>query len=288
MAGSLVALALNLPLSDIDSLAQGRSFSAGNTRSNLKHGRGKKRFQHALIVDDSSRTGAAMEAARAKLKSLDIDRITYCVIFGVHDQHPSVDLALSIVPTPRIFEWNVFHHPILSDACVDIDGVLCHDPTPEQNDDGDAYLNFLTSALPFHRPTHRIGALVTSRLEKYRPQTVSWLEKWGVKYDQLIMLNLPDAETRRSQGAHGSFKGKYYRKSNFSLFIESEQWQAIDIANISGKPVLWIEAPQIVYPGSIRYDPKVETWARSGLKGVAHNIIGAKNWERFRRIIGRT
>jgi uncharacterized HAD superfamily protein len=31
----------------------------------------------------------------------------------------------------------------LKKACFDIDGVLCADPLPEQNDDGEKYINFL-------------------------------------------------------------------------------------------------------------------------------------------------
>ncbi len=40
---------------------------------------------------------------------------------------------MEVIDRPRIFEWNVLHHPgILKDACLDIDGVLCHDPSHEQ------------------------------------------------------------------------------------------------------------------------------------------------------------
>lgn len=72
---------------------------------------------------------------------------------------------------PRVFEWNVLHHPVLNDACVDIDGVLCRDPTPAENDDGRKYREFLSTVEPTIVPGQRIGHLVTSRLEQYRPKT---------------------------------------------------------------------------------------------------------------------
>ena len=48
---------------------------------------------------------------------------------------------------------------------MDIDGVLCADPTPEENDDGEKYRHFLLNAPPLFIPKVTIGTLVTSRLE---------------------------------------------------------------------------------------------------------------------------
>jgi uncharacterized HAD superfamily protein len=69
------------------------------------------------------------------------------------------------------------HGHLLKYCCVDIDGVLCLDPTDCQNDDGAAYEKFLEEAVPMLAPTRPIGALVTSRLEKYRGLTEKWLAK---------------------------------------------------------------------------------------------------------------
>ena len=49
---------------------------------------------------------------------------------------------------------------------------------------------------------YEINTIVTSRLEKYREPTEKWLKDHGVKYKQLIMLDLPSAEERRKQGCH--------------------------------------------------------------------------------------
>jgi uncharacterized HAD superfamily protein len=161
-----------------------------------------------------------------------------------------VDLHFALIPMPRVFEWNLWHHSMMDTTCVDIDGVLCIDPTAAQNDDGTQYLQFLESALTKHIPSTRIAMLVTSRLEKYRPQTEAWLKNAGVKYDELVMLDLPDMETRRKLGIHGSFKAEVYQKAtNCNLFIESDFNQAQTIAEITKKPVYCVETNEM-YSGS--------------------------------------
>ena len=68
-----------------------------------------------------------------------------------------------------MFEWNYLHHDGYSHlCCYDIDGVLCEDPTDEENDDGDRYKNFILNAPLRFKPFAPIGFLVSSRLEKYR------------------------------------------------------------------------------------------------------------------------
>lgn len=51
------------------------------------------------------------------------------------------------------------------------------------------------------------------------------------------MLDLPDMETRKRLGVHAQFKAFYYKKSNALLFIESSEWQARKIVEISKRPV---------------------------------------------------
>ena len=92
----------------------------------------------------------------------------------------TIDYFYRYLPLPRIFEWNLFHHPILEQTCVDIDGVLCNDPEESENDDGPKYEQFLRTVKPIYIPTKEIGWLVTCRLEKYRELTAEWLERNSV------------------------------------------------------------------------------------------------------------
>ncbi len=252
MAGSLVALALNLPLADVAGFVAGRLLASGKTRAHQGLARDFTELRNVLVVDDSARTGTAITEARALLTAAWPDkRFTYCAVYGLSDSADGLDLIFETVPLPRVFQWNVMHHIVLADACVDIDGVLCRDPNDQENDDGPGYLAFLRDAEPLHRPTQRIGTLVTSRLEKYRPQTEAWLAAQNIEYDNLVMLDLPDMATRRRLKAHGSFKAQYYRKSRASLFIESELAQAETIARISGKPALSMDGPRMCYPDAL-------------------------------------
>ena len=62
------------------------------------------------------------------------------------------------------------------------------------------------------------------------------------------MLDLPSKEARIAQRAHVPFKSEIYRSTSAKLFIESAYEQALEIADSTGKPVLCIEANQMVYP----------------------------------------
>lgn len=147
-----------------------------------------------------------------------------------------------------MFEWNYLHHKLLENACFDIDGVLCNDPTPEQNDDGKKYIEFIRNAPLRVTPTFKIGYLVTSRLEKYRKDTEYWLKKNNIQYEHLIMMQFKTKEERIKSGSHGKFKGENYKKfENTNLFVESELHQAVEFAEISGKVVFCTENQSVIY-----------------------------------------
>ncbi len=130
------------------------------------------------------------------------------------------------------------------------DGVLCLDPTETENDDGPAYLSFLQTARRLSSPTQVIGHLVTSRLERYRPETEAWLKQHDIRFGKLHMLDVPTAAERRRLNLHGRFKTGIYRGLDDALlFIESEPDQAREIAESSGKPVLCFATQELFRPG---------------------------------------
>ncbi|MEO1018680.1 MAG: glycosyltransferase [Pseudomonadota bacterium] len=197
-----------------------------------------------LIVDDTVNTGAELRRTREKLAHLQSElELHFCAIYGTDpDAHDGIaDTVLSYVPQPRFFQWNYRNHIIAQHAIFDMDGVLCVDPTNEQNDDGPAYLEFLSTATPLTIPVKLISAIATSRLEKYRPQTEEWLEKHGVQYRDLLMLDLPSAEERRRLRAHAPFKAEVYGSREEYLFVESNWKQAQFIARETDKAVICTE-----------------------------------------------
>ena len=179
---NLLALYLNLPVTDLDSFRNGHIYQTGERGKtfNMTH------IRKVLVVDDSIATGNAINKCRTLLKALnDNYEIKYCAIYSVPEHTRSVDYHFEILDYPRFFQWNIMNHGILKKACLDIDGVLCVDPTPEENDDGPRYREFLLNAQPLFIPRTEVGTLVTSRLEKYRPETMAWLKT--VSYTHLTL-----------------------------------------------------------------------------------------------------
>lgn len=279
LAANLLALQLNLPLTDLDGLLAGRLLHGGVRSGVARVDEALRDGGRALVVDDSVCTGDAMARARRELASL-APRVplVFAAIFAAPEGRGLVDLHFDVVPTPRVFEWNVLHHGVLPRTCVDIDGVLCPDPTPRQNDDGEHYRRFVSSTPPRVRPTGEIGWLVTGRLERYRPETEGWLRRHGIGYRNLVMLDLPDQATRRRLSAIAPFKARVYKEAAAEFFIESDPSQASIIAHMSGKHVYCVGSRQMIKPDHLS---RVRSTIRASL-GQAHWRLrrAARRWHR--------
>jgi len=252
LAANILAMNLNLQICDLPGYLNNTSLMYGRTRQ-CRYGEvnNPSDAKKVLIVDDSVYSGASITEVKQKIDSLDgkVCEVIYCAIYTSPDATKKIDIFFEVVKHPRSFEWNVMHRPHLSRCCVDIDGVLCVDPTDEQNDDGEAYLEFLENAQPLVIPSCRVGHLVTSRLEKYREETEKWLSANGVEYEFLHMLDLPSAAARRRLGCHASFKASVFRKlHDTELFIESDFQQARKIATSSGKYALSFGTQELCGP----------------------------------------
>ncbi|MGC4025516.1 MAG: phosphoribosyltransferase [Mesorhizobium sp.] len=292
-------------MTDLDSFLSGKIYTSGVTKRRAALQRSASEMRKILVIDDSICGGGAMRDARNRIEASGIEGdFVFAAVFGLLAQHKETDLVFEVVPQPRMFQWNFMHHILLERSCVDIDGVLCVDPTEAENDDGPAYEKFLSEARPLHRPTRKIGWLVTSRLEKYRKLTEAWLDRNEIKYDHLIMLDLPSKAERQLLGSHGSFKAAFYRKSDAVLFIESEHEQALKITKLSGKPVLCIETNMVSFPDPLSV-VTLEQAARNlparlrqinapegrtrAAKALARNLLGERSYgilkNRIKRII---
>lgn len=228
LVANILALHWNIKLADLESFVAGGFFNGGH-RDQVKE------VKKVLVVDDSILSGKSISRAKRLCRGL-----PFKMDFGAPyiKNNMKAWKHYKVVPMPRVFEWNVFNHYWLRRACVDIDGVLCRDPTQKENDDGVGYRNFLISAPPRYLPRVEILALVTNRLEKYRDLTEAWLEKHNVKYQELHMLDCPSKAERIKRGVHMSHKANIYANEKYSLFIESSDRQAKGIAGLTGKPVL--------------------------------------------------
>lgn len=254
LPANLLSLYLNRPYTDIHSFMNGHIYKAG--------ARGQffdiKQFKKILVVDDSVASGAALQECKENLKELSAQfDIKYCAVYVIPGKEKSVDYYFETVPLPRYFQWNILNHTTLEKSCFDIDGVLCADPLPEQNDDGEKYIDFILNAPPLFIPGSKIGTIVTSRLEKYRKETEQWLKANNVKYNDLVMLDLPDMAARQKANNHGGHKAKAYMAKPYVLFVESELNQAIQINKIARKPVLCTANFEMIFDSeSILYNLK--------------------------------
>ena len=245
LAANMIALYLNTNLSDIDSFVNDIVYSNGLTRG--KYVKSQKSIRKVLVVDDSIHSGNSLYDAKQKLIGVQDKRYNFlfCVPIATSNGSKMVDLCFEIIDEDRIFEWNLFHHCFLENACLDIDGVLCCDP--EEDDDGEKYFTFLQTAKPMFVPTVKINTLISCRLEKYREQTEQWLNKNSISYQNLVMLDFPNKASRVKWGKHGEYKGEYYKNSDCTLFIESSLRQATIIAKIANKPVICTETNELLF-----------------------------------------
>ena len=123
---------------------------------------------------------------------------------------------------------------------MDIDGILCRDPTKSEVDYGENMEHFYLNVKPRIIPSQKVGWLVTGRLEQYRLDTRCWLMDNNIELvNELIMR-------QSRQQKHEEFKAQAYKNSKAILFIESSTKQAPVIAKLSGKPVLCYETMEML------------------------------------------
>lgn len=287
LAALLLALHLDVPVTDLESYLEGRVLGGGyrlDHRQRVNAGNGSAR-RRVLILDDSHATGMQMKRARERVAASAVsseDLVTYAAVFVTPGNKGRLDIWCEEVPN-RIFEWNLFNHRLLAESCVDIDGVLCRDPTEAENDDGPMYLEFLSTVAPLRVPSREVGWLVTSRLEKYRSVTEEWLAKNGFRYRELVMLDLPSREMRVAAQAHSVFKSEVYARTKASLFIESDASQARDIAVKCRKPVFCVATGEMVYHDSV--DKLVRRSRRAmTLRGRVRALVPAAARPLIRRV----
>jgi hypothetical protein len=80
---------------------------------------------------------------------------------------------------------DVMHYNPRGGISSDMDGVICEDYI------GQPYVPFLKDAAPLHIPEFTLKSIITSRLEKFRPETETWLKNHHVKYRKLYMRPNP-------------------------------------------------------------------------------------------------
>ncbi|MEM6652496.1 MAG: orotate phosphoribosyltransferase [Pseudomonadota bacterium] len=239
LAALLFSLYLNKPVTDLEGLLEGRLLGTGKRPLSDEALDPIASARRILIVDDCVSQGTEMDRARAKITAVGLaERAIFLSVYSFPENPQKADIVLEVVPRPMAFQWSCMHSPNTSSFCVDIDGVLCADPTEAEDDDGRRYQAFLRNAKPLIVPVHKLGWLVTCRLEKYRAETEDWMMRHGIRYERLIMMDYANLAEREADRRHAEYKAEAYLSSGKELLIESNPGLAEKISDLTGKPVL--------------------------------------------------
>lgn len=239
-----LALRRNLHLVQLDQLQQGQTPWMEPLRRRV----GAKRRGRVLVVDDSCNSGKTLRIIRHTMRQAAAP-LLFGALYTKRTNVDGLDLYGRQVPVPRIFEWNLFHSKQTMKTCFDFDGVFCHDPPFQEQDDEAgraAMLRHVRNARPRFIPTFPTLAVVSSRLERYRQPTEDWLQRHGISYSQLVLSPHDTAQERRKFRDGATRKAEFYKQcAAATLFVESSVKQAQQIATLSGKPVICVDTMQL-------------------------------------------
>ena len=235
LPASIVAVTLQRPLWCV-SQASGVSFVGHGSRL-----RGDRTLPRSVVViDDTAYHGTAMRDAVAKVrKFFPKSQVKTAVVYAHPRGRPALDYCHAIYGGPHYLEWNFFNGPFDGRAAYDLDGIICHDPTTEDDDDGPRYARFLRAARPLYLPRRSpVAAIVTARPESARAATVEWLARHGVRFERLVMRGFPRPAPADWLATIADFKAREFVAVGCELFVESCPALANEIARRSRRPVL--------------------------------------------------
>jgi hypothetical protein len=200
MAASFLAAHLHLPLySIVDSSL--RSVGGGSRMSEHVELPGR-----TLVVDDTVTSGRTWLRVKQAIPSADSPLLL--AMYCTPDKGHIPDIVGEFLPLPHLLEWNLFSCGYMSIAGLDLDGVICED------NDGDE------DPAPLYLPRHqRVRAIITARPESWREVTRSWLTRWNVLYDELVMW--PSREEDRTLDAVADFKVAAMQATGCVFYVES-------------------------------------------------------------------
>jgi hypoxanthine phosphoribosyltransferase len=199
-------------------------------------------IRNILVVDDCITTGKSLNTAAESIREKYPQATVYRGALFANDKNKEmVDTYYMIINGYQLFQWNMMHYK-LGVVGFDLDGVICESSPAYRNEE--KYLEFLAKARPYLIPEFEIDYIITSRLEKYRPQTEKWLEENDVKYKNLIMWDVPSKPGDDESVA--SFKSKVIKETPIFYYLESSARQAEKIWRTTKVPCLCIDELRMI------------------------------------------
>lgn len=208
-----------------------------------------KNTKKYLIIDDTVCSGKQMKEKIDTIKAIHpeftyVSCVMYLDAFGGNRIYIP-DIYLDIHNDNYVlYEWSLFRDGINNLTLYDFDGVLCYDPPSDTNIlEYEKYLknpkpkfNIITANKYFDFPIN----ICSYRIKKYYQETVDFLIKYGYKPGQIFLFNAETIEERNKIPSY-IYKAHVYQNSNFRLFVESNDYEALMINQITKRPVLSIE-----------------------------------------------
>jgi len=254
LPATIIAEYLNVGLSTPDSV-----IAAGSvTKALLEHGHREMRMDGPrvlLVVDDTCFHGNSMARTMKKLKHPAFAGYEF-IFLAVYLEGPCEKFTPHVwlrdirEPAKRgplgyaVYEWNLFAHGNLTRRTLfDLDGVFCKEPPDER--DEEAYLQYIMNPVPLYIPTGGPISICTYRLEKYRKETMDSLRNLGAQRVNLYMFPSHDYWERCNTAASWQYKADMYKDDYWLLFVESDDYPARKIHELTGKPVICIETNEL-------------------------------------------
>jgi orotate phosphoribosyltransferase len=233
LVANLVALYRNIPMTDVEGLLAGRLLSAGKRITPEQAVLSHDRPRQILVVDDSLWSGGQLGKVRDRIIAADLPHnVRYGAVYVVPESARLVDTFHSKVPIPRVFEWNILHHPLLGMSCVSFEalaGQPAHGDLPP----------------PRLQPTYRISHIVAMQPPEAEAGVQAWLQRHGIVYDQLVLVPPGDLNS----DAVISRKAEIYRTTRSWLYFESTSEAASRLALATRRPVFALDTWEMLYPG---------------------------------------
>ena len=215
-----------------------------------------KSIKNILVVDDTIYSGGQMNVWRTELTKDAYKNYSFTLMAVYKEWTVEPDLYLKDISNLAasspfksvLYEWTLWYRYDISQyLAFDLDGVLCLDPPSDENKD--AYEEYIRNPIPYHLPAIPKGGfnttVITYRIEPYREITANWLSSLGI-LGNLYMVNAKSREERNQLVTPWDYKAYVYGNNpNLLLYVESNDYEAQMIHQITKKPVLCISTNKL-------------------------------------------
>lgn len=237
LIAGIIALKLGKPLSTPELFKDGKYWmSVHADKTDVM-----KEPYNVLLVDDNINHEETIEEPARLIRSSNTNmKLTRASLMVSEDAVKYVDMYYKVLRAyPPVGEWKLLHNK-RGTLAVDMDGVICEDcPSDDVDMDEVLYNEWLRNARPYLIPAFGIDYIVSNRLEKYRAVTEEWLNRYGVRYNQLILWDITSKENRK--GKFIKHKVDVLLKTKPTEYWESSYDQAVKIWEATKIPTICID-----------------------------------------------